>query len=66
MASNLERVTRQAQETADREGRPMIVINLNRYSPLYVIRDADSKGDPSRIVATVQPKAPPPEGRVEP
>ena len=28
-----------AQRTADREGRPMAVLNLNPFRPLYVVRE---------------------------
>jgi hypothetical protein len=28
-----------AQRTANREGKPMAVLNLNSFSPIYVVRD---------------------------
>lgn len=34
-----ERIIRKAQETANRERRAIAVLNLNRYSPLYVMRN---------------------------
>ncbi len=35
----LERVKLMAQREANRDGKPMVVMNLNRYSPLYVVRE---------------------------
>jgi hypothetical protein len=32
-------VIAQAQRTANREGKALAVLNLNRFSPLYVVRD---------------------------
>ena len=36
----LEQIKAMAQSEANREQRPMAILNLNRYSPLYVVRDA--------------------------
>ena len=57
----LENILKTAQREANRERRAMTVWNLNRYSPLYVVRlacegDATRKG-PGTFVATVQPEA---------
>ena len=32
-------IIHQAQRTANREGKPMAVLNLNQFSPLYVVED---------------------------
>lgn len=40
---NQAQIIAKAQVAANREGRPMIVLNLNRFSPLYVIRDFDER-----------------------
>ncbi len=32
-----------AQRTANREGKPMAVLNLNPFSPIYVVRDWDDR-----------------------
>jgi hypothetical protein len=50
--TKLERITRDAQSTANRTGLAMAVFNLNRVgSALYVIREADSFPDENRLVA---------------
>ena len=36
--SDLEKIKATAQRDADRTGKPMAVYNLNRFSPLYVVR----------------------------
>jgi len=38
--TKLERLRVVAQQAADRDGKPKVILNLNRYSPLYVVRDA--------------------------
>jgi hypothetical protein len=56
MTITLDRITKQAQCEANRQQRPMTIWNLNRYSPMYIIRDArdgDSKRD--QYVATIEP-----------
>jgi hypothetical protein len=35
----LETIRRRAQAAANRNQTPMVVFNLNRYSPMYVIRE---------------------------
>lgn len=48
----LDRVKRQAQATADRDGAPCAVFNLNKAgSRLLVIRAADSFAGEDRMVA---------------
>jgi hypothetical protein len=56
MTITLDRITKSAEAEANRQQRPMTIWNLNRYSPMYVVRDArdgDSKRD--QFVATVEP-----------
>lgn len=36
--NNLEQIKAAAQRDANREGRPMVIYNLNPHSPLYVVR----------------------------
>lgn len=54
---SLKAITLKAQATADREQRTVAILNLNPYSPLYVIRDYvdGMEGRPS-FVAKVQPQ----------
>ena len=35
----LEQVKLMAQREANRDNKPMCVMNLNRYNPLYVVRE---------------------------
>jgi hypothetical protein len=53
----LDNIRKSAQREADRDRRPMTIFNLNRYSPLYVVRLAQ-EGDAQRagFVETIQPK----------
>jgi hypothetical protein len=52
----LDSITRYAQCEANRQQRSVTIWNMNRYSPLYVIRDAREL-DSTRIgyVATITP-----------
>lgn len=38
-----ERIMAMAQRDANREGKPMAVLNLNQFSPLYVVRAWDER-----------------------
>lgn len=40
--ATLEKIKLDAARTANREGKPMAVLNLNQYNPLYVIRTYDA------------------------
>jgi hypothetical protein len=52
-------VIQQAQRTANREGKPMAVLNLNVFSPLYVIRDWDNRFNGQReLVVRIDPQRP--------
>jgi hypothetical protein len=58
----LDNIMKRAQREANMDRRPMTVWNLNRYSPLYVVRqarddDATRKG-PGHFVATILPAEP--------
>jgi hypothetical protein len=41
--NNLAKAKELAQRTANREDRTMLVLNLNQFSPLYVVRDFDER-----------------------
>lgn len=46
-----------AQREANREGKPMAVLNLNVYSPLYVIRQWNAAfKDCRQVVHVAQPE----------
>lgn len=38
----------QAKAAANREGKPMAILNLNPYSPLFVVREWNDKFEGSR------------------
>jgi hypothetical protein len=44
-----------AQREANRERRAMMVLNLNPYSPLYVVREYSEKA--KDVIAVVEPQA---------
>lgn len=56
--NNLEAIRRKAQAAADREGRAVVILNLNRFSPLYVVRSVwhGAESD-SAFVERVEPRA---------
>jgi hypothetical protein len=58
--TEIERIRQKAQITADREQRPMAILNLNRVgAALYVIRFADSLNTIDRsFVEKVEPRTP--------
>jgi hypothetical protein len=51
-----EKAIANAQSAANREGKPMVVLNLNRYSPLYVVRYYETRMMSDAIVAILQPQ----------
>lgn len=56
--NNLQAIRRRAQAQADRESRPLAILNLNSFSPLYVIRAADAGIETARgFVEIVRPQA---------
>ena len=53
---NKQQTIERAKADAKRTGKTVLVLNLNRYSPLYVIRDYDERllfSD--NLVAVVEP-----------
>jgi hypothetical protein len=55
----LENIMTMAQREANQDRRLMTVWNLNRYSPLYVIRLArDGDAERAGFVATIHPEEP--------
>jgi len=55
---SLEAIRRKAQADADREGRAVVILNLNRFSPLYVVREDWPGADADRaFVERVEPQA---------
>ena len=59
--ASLEHAKRMAQQAADREGKAHCVMNLNRYSPLYVVREhlpTRPMTDAIVFIATPADKAP--------
>ena len=54
--NKLEQLKRRAQEQANINSRPMAILNLNQYSPLYVIRLWDDSFQGTReLVARLDP-----------
>lgn len=53
----LKQISNYAQAEANRQQRTITIWNLNRYSPMYVARDA-RQGDETRngYVASIQPQ----------
>ena len=41
--TQLEQIKARAQSDANREGKPLAILNLNPYAPLYVIRGWDDR-----------------------
>lgn len=53
----LENAKDRAQFFADKEGKTHLVLNLNRYSPRYVVREGEPRGtDDEVFVATPKKK----------
>lgn len=56
--AKLEQVKGRAQFAANLEQKPMAVLNLNQFSPLYVIRDWDDRmADSRQLVCKIEPRA---------
>jgi hypothetical protein len=54
--AKLDSIRASAQASANREGKPMVILNLNRFSPMYVARLAwDGCETGSHFVELVQP-----------
>ena len=51
-----DQIMKRAQLDANREGKPMAVLNLNPYAPMYVIREWSDRYEGNRdLVAKVTP-----------
>lgn len=54
--NELEKIKARAQADANREGKPLMIFNLNRFSPLYVIRTYDERAlSRASLVAVIRP-----------
>lgn len=53
--SRLDRIREIAREDATRIGRPLAILNLNSFNPLYVIREVPKNANP-HLVEIVQPE----------
>jgi len=55
----LESIRSKAQQDANRTNRSLVILNLNRYSPLYVVRDIpeDQRAALKNLVEVVNPNA---------
>ena len=57
--TTLANIMKSAQRDANQDRRMMTVWNLNRYSPLYVIRLArDGDAERNGFIATIHPEEP--------
>jgi hypothetical protein len=45
-----------AQRTANREGKPMAVLNLNPFNPLYVVREYDPRMLGPDLISIIAPE----------
>lgn len=55
----LEAAKARAQHFADKEGKTHLVLNLNRFSPLYVVKEGEPRGSDDEVfVATPSQKEP--------
>lgn len=55
MALSLDKLREKAQRDANRDGKALVILNLNRFSPLYVIRDAKDLPADYPIVCMIEP-----------
>jgi hypothetical protein len=54
--SNLDKAKTMAQREADKTHRTMLVLNLNPFSPLYVVREWSQRArDSTDFVAEIEP-----------
>jgi len=56
--ATLESVRKLAQRDANRIGRPLAILNLNRFSPLYVVREVPKAVRPGELVEIINPEQP--------
>lgn len=53
----LEQIRQRARLSANASGRPVVILNLNRFSPLYVVREPWEGAEKDRsYVETIQPE----------
>ena len=53
----LERIRQRARATVNANGRPLVILNLNQFSPLYVMREFWEGADKAKgYVETIQPE----------
>ena len=53
----LERIRQRARATVNANGRPLVILNLNQFSPLYVMREFWEGPDKAKgYVETIQPE----------
>lgn len=53
----LDTIRRRAQDTANRKGHAVVILNLNRFSPMYAIREDRPGIDSDRaFIERVQPQ----------
>jgi hypothetical protein len=54
--SKLEQIRLLARRDATRIGRPLAILNLNPFSPLYVVREVPKATRPGELVEIIQPE----------
>jgi hypothetical protein len=55
--TKLEQVRQLAKRDATRCGRPLAILNLNPFNPLYVVREIPKATRPGELIEIVQPEA---------
>lgn len=53
--NKLEKIRKLAKQDANRIGRPLAILNLNSFNPLYVVREVPKTTRPGELVEIVQP-----------
>lgn len=56
--NKLDQVRKIAERDATQFGRPMAILNLNPFSPLYVVREVPQAVRPGELVAIIPPGRP--------
>lgn len=55
--NSFQQITARAQADANRTGEPVAILNLNQFSPLYVMRYPSTEVRASkRLVAIIEPQ----------
>jgi hypothetical protein len=55
--NQLEQVRREAKRDATRCGRPLAILNLNPFRPLYVVREVPKATRPGELIEIIEPDA---------